>query len=31
MAGLMVWITGLAPDGGRYAAAIDEITVQGSP
>jgi hypothetical protein len=26
--GLMIWITKLAPDGGRYAASIAEITVR---
>jgi tRNA A-37 threonylcarbamoyl transferase component Bud32 len=28
VAGLMIWITRLAPDGGRYAASIAEITVR---
>jgi hypothetical protein len=28
MSGLMIWITRLAPDAGRYAASIGEITVR---
>ena len=27
--GILVWITGLAPDQGRFAAVIGEVTVQG--
>jgi hypothetical protein len=28
--GVLVWITGLAPDGGRYAASIAEVAVEGT-
>jgi len=28
--GLLIWITGLGPDEGRFAAAIAEVSVQGS-
>jgi serine/threonine-protein kinase len=29
--GILIWITRLAPDEGRFAAAIAEVSVQGSP
>jgi tRNA A-37 threonylcarbamoyl transferase component Bud32 len=28
--GILIWITQLAPDGGRFASAIAEVSVQGS-
>jgi serine/threonine-protein kinase len=27
--GILIWITGLAPDQGRFAAAISEVSIQG--
>jgi eukaryotic-like serine/threonine-protein kinase len=29
--GVLIWITGLAPDGARYAASIAEVSVRGTP
>jgi len=29
--GLLIWVTRLAPDGGRFAAAIGEVNVAGTP
>ena len=28
--GILIWITGLAPDQGRFAAAVAEVSVQGT-
>jgi serine/threonine-protein kinase len=29
--GVLIWITGLAPDGGRFSAAIAEVELAGTP